>query len=208
MSHVVRTMVLLVFACFSQASHAAHNSEFFDFDVRRGPFFPEIYGNASGNVYLGPFGNQTVGLFLMDVLPALNSQTGLIDNSDRRVSLNFDLVVPSLALAGVNDQFTILANDHLIFQQSLLDLSFLRSRQNVQTDFILRYQPVIDPDSGVMPFDLILKFQKTGSSKTWGLDNVSVNWGQPVPEPSSAALACLSITCVLRVRRRGRKLLS
>lgn len=208
MSHALRAIVLLVVVCFSQTSHAGLNSVFYDFDVSRGQFSPETYGSAGGNVYLGPFGNQNVALYMMDLLPPFNLADP-IERTDRIVSLNFDLVFPSLSLAGVNDQFSILANGHLIFQQSFRDLSFLRSRQNVQTDFILRYQSIFDPDSQTYPpNDLILQFRKTGSSKIWGLDNVAIDWGRPVPEPSSAALAVLSMAVVACFRRKRRKILT
>ncbi|MBX3421502.1 MAG: hypothetical protein KF752_08100 [Pirellulaceae bacterium] len=197
--------VLVLWVIFHQPALAGHNSEFFDFDVHRGYFFPEAYGStAGGNVFLGPYAAGTVSLGLMDVLPALNLRTSMLDTTDRLFLLNFDLVFPTVfPLPGSADQFTVRANDEVIFQRPLLDLVTV-GRRNIQADFVLRYQPEIDPDtSDRLPFDLWLRFTKTGSSSTWGLDNVSLNWGQPVPEPGSAALVLLPLTIILRCRRRN-----
>lgn len=197
------SVVTIVVALISTTAYAEHNRQSYDFSTSAPGVFPERYATASGgDIYLGPFAAEAVTFLIMDVLPAENGVTGLIDTTTRRVQLQFDLVYPSFAFPVAGDRFKIFANDLLVFDVPSSEV-WAVSRRRVNTEFVLTYAPPWDEElEEPLPFDLVVRIAKEGSTRTWGLDNVVIDWSQPIPEPSTWMLAAIALACGWLMRRR------
>ncbi len=118
----------------------------------------------------------------MDILPAFNPNTGNIDSSPRRLWIQFDVVGTNLP----SDSFLLTANGEAILDGSFAELLgdyTTGGRETLKGYYNLFSKPF--PNST----DLVLDFSRSGQSDEWGLDNVTVDWSRPVPEPATRSLA-------------------
>jgi hypothetical protein len=182
-----------------------HNRVDYDFESPAPGISPMwLTRDAHGNTYLGPLASGTALLMVMDALPALNGATGLVDTATRKVELGFDLVVPSSPFPFIADRFKVYANDVLILERLGVQLWTSAGRRRIDVTFPLIYQVAYDPQFGFpYPFDMRLRFEKEGSSAVWGLDNLVVDWSQPVPEPASWFSAIVGVLGLMVVSRRA-----
>jgi hypothetical protein len=167
------------------AAHAEHNHQFDDFDTGSVPpwWSPDTLAtDPNGGFYLGPLASDHAQMLIMDILPAFNPGTGNIDSSPRRLWIQFDVVGTNLP----TDSFLLTANGETILDgtfASLLGDYTPSGRETLKGYFKLFSAPF--PNSS----DLVLDFSRSGLSDEWGLDNVTVDWSRPVPEPASWSLA-------------------
>jgi hypothetical protein len=148
----------------------------------------------------------------LDTLPARNSVTGQIDNTSRIVLLSFDLVNPNaLTIAG---NFQITAQSHYVFQSPHDPQEIVISSTVYNEPVLLSLDPqslstkfVFNSVSGMYQgLELDFLFDPIATQVAWGLDNVRIDWGQPVPEPAAVGvlLAGVFMFCVTRVRVTSR----
>jgi hypothetical protein len=171
--------------CFAAANsvEASHNHIEDDFESSISPGWSSTqtasYSFGKGK-YLGTFGaGDLVSLGIMDALPAEIGTTGFSDDSSRSVVLSFDIVNQSTTaydfVVQANGKTVLNEQANPIFPTSVTTTFQLDSTSPDPTDLNLDFYPV-----GV------------GVQQTWGIDNVVVDWSQPVPEPGTGLCAIIA----------------
>ena len=232
---VVAGLIIVADACRSDASDTQDAFSFED----NTPFFGwspgTITASPLGGKALGTFANQTVTLYLLDVLPTGSDPAFWY--APRTVVLSFDLLLTGTWLGDYPEYesfFQISAQRSALFRTTFSTIdpaddpttqsypyaygsgsvapgtgSFVfidqgLSAYHVQTTFPLyATQPIFTSST-----DLQIDFSASDllPSAGWMLDNVVVDWSQPVPEPAGITLIAggLAMVLVLQLARLAR----
>lgn len=144
-------------------------------------------GSPFGGNYLGDFSASTqVSLGILDALPAGNPP-----NSDPRlVALDFDIV----NYFPPTEDYRITVNGIELDLESSGSISGMGPNVSASLSF-----PLVPDAFGSA--DMVIGFEKSTGFLDWGVDNVIVDWSQPLPEPSSFVLMWLGL--LLTVPRTG-----
>ncbi|MEM8680495.1 MAG: hypothetical protein AAGF97_14200 [Planctomycetota bacterium] len=190
---VIRALlILLVFGCCSGTPAAAdHQQVAYNFDdgVLFGWSAAVLSpGSPFGGQYLGSFASvDEVSLGILDALPG-----GDPPNSHPRiVSLQFDLI----DFAPTFDDFAIRVNGEWFDLETEGTVMALGQHATARLDFPLRANLQGSAD-------MLIGFQQTAGSGSWGIDNVVVDWSEVVPEPtwSVPLLLVLALLCRRRLQ--------
>jgi hypothetical protein len=197
------TFIVFAFAALAACSRARayHSSEFYDCTSPVG----FLNATVAGGICLGQSPNQSLNYYGLDTLPARNAVTGQIDRSSRVVLLSFDIVNPLASIVAGN--FVVTAKNHYHFPPVYepMTISSTVFNDSVQlffeshsysTSFV--YQGI---NAAAQGLELEFSFASFVTQGTWGLDNVRIDWGQPVPEPSPLFLFAIGAIRLLGFRR-------